>query len=77
MTGRAPFDPNPLGKTLDVVTRAARAGQALTYGQLNERLGGTKKVIEKYVRALAEQNLVVIDQSCRPYLIRPAPEARA
>jgi hypothetical protein len=74
MTGRLPFISDPLTRTLDLITRAARAGQCLTYDQLNARLGGGN-VVEKYARELADQKLVVIDRSCRPYLLKPAPVA--
>lgn len=77
MTGRPPFLPDPLTRTLDVVTRAARAGQALTLDQINSRLCRGPKVIDKYVRELAEQGLVEIDKSSRPYLVKPVREVRA
>ena len=77
MTGRPTIVADPLNHMLSMITRAARAGQPLTLSQINARLGASKRVVERYVRSLVNQNLVAFDKSCVPWLVKPVPEARA
>lgn len=77
MTGPASNAHDKLERALDIIRRAARAGQPLTNEQLRARMGGGRNIAEKYVRRLRDQGLVELDRSCTPMVIKPVAEVRA